>query len=115
MGYMYSGSNNVDEVAWYTVIRTNSVGTKAANELGIHDMSGNVGEWINCWYGYYSIDAQIDPQGYNSSYSREAHTSRGGDFFSEAQSVRVSSRSASDLGISLERTMSIGFRLAHSR
>ena len=113
MGYMYSGSNNVDEVAWYTVTRTNSVGTKAANELGIHDMSGNVGEWINCWYGSYSTDAQIDPQGYNSSPT--AHTIRGGHFYNEAQFVRVSSRSAAYIDISSQRRMSVGFRIAHSR
>ena len=47
-GYKYSGSNDIDSVAWYGVNSdkyTHEVGTKLANELGIHDMSGNVWEW----------------------------------------------------------------------
>jgi len=48
LGYIYSGSNDVSAVAWYyynSSDGTKAVGTKAANELGIHDMSGNVWEW----------------------------------------------------------------------
>jgi formylglycine-generating enzyme required for sulfatase activity len=65
-GYKYSGSNNIEEVAWYysnTSQFYHEVGTKAANELGIYDMSGNVGEKCADWYASYTSDAQNNPTG----------------------------------------------------
>jgi TonB family protein len=65
-GYKYSGSNTLDNVGWCqsnSMGETHVVGTKSPNELGIHDMSGNVWEWCSDWEGPYSILAQTNPTG----------------------------------------------------
>ena len=72
-GYVYSGSNNLDEVAWYKDncdSQTHPVATKVPNELGLYDMSGNVSEWCQDWYGPYTIDPQINPTGPDSGEYR---------------------------------------------
>ena len=64
--YTYSGSNNVDDVAWYSDNSSyykHIVGTKSANELGIYDMSGNVWEWCQDFSGPYSSEMQVSPTG----------------------------------------------------
>ena len=72
-GYIYSGSNDIGEVAWYfdnSDYNTHEVGTKSPNELGIFDMSGNVLEWCQDWKGPYSSSAQTNPTGPSSGNAR---------------------------------------------
>jgi len=78
-GYMYSGSNNIKDVAWYRKIRTHDVKTKQPNELGLYDMSGSVLEWCQDWYGSYSVGSQTNPTGASSGSYR---VFRGGSYFS---------------------------------
>lgn len=69
-GYIYSGSNVPDEVAWYGQNTTKKVGQKKANELGIFDMSGNVYEWCQDYYGAYKETSQTRPMGPSSGTDR---------------------------------------------
>ena len=105
----YSGSNNIEEVAWYEKNsggKTHPVGSKKANELGIHDMSGNVYEWVNDWYGNYSDGRLTNPKGPSSGSNRVI---RGGSYSNNEWSARVSHRNDTDPG---KRYKNLGFRLA---
>jgi formylglycine-generating enzyme required for sulfatase activity len=107
--YTYSGSNTVGDVAWYSAnsgpSRTHEVGKKAANGLGLHDMTGNVYEWCWDWWTGYSSEAQSDPVGPVSGTSRII---RGGNFDKPADNQRVTLRWANP---PIDMHWNFGFRL----
>ncbi len=82
-GYAYSGSDNLDDVAWYMFnggYQIQEVGKKAPNELGIYDMSGNVWEWCYDGANTYTSSPKIDPMG---SLADERRIYKGGCVFAE--------------------------------
>ena len=98
LGFIYSGSNNIDEVAWHGVCccvggSTQPVGQKKSNELGIYDMSGNVWEWtVDLFAG-----------------NRDHRVIRGGSWSDAEDRCRVYARRSFDSGDSWRH---LGFRVA---
>ena len=103
-GYKFSGSDNIENVAWYddnSGRRTHPVGTKSPNELGLYDMTGNVDEWTS---DKYSSD-YASPR----NLLGDVYVNRGGGCFSGPKFSRVTARS----NYSGTRTDNhVGFRLA---
>lgn len=108
--YTYSGSNDVNSVAWYgqnSNSTTHAVGLKNANEVVTYDMSGNVSEW--CWDIYneeYPSGNQTNPHGVSSGSER---VRRGGAWNNWHGSCRVYERISNYPSTS---SNSIGFRIA---
>ena len=92
--YIYSGSNDINTVAWYSGnsgSTTHPVGMLGPNGLSTYDMSGNVWEWCWDWYGDYTSQSQINPTGPGSGSYRLL---RGGSWDLTATYCRVSYRYA---------------------
>jgi formylglycine-generating enzyme required for sulfatase activity len=109
--FQYAGSDNLNEVAWYKGNSKGSahqVGQKKANQLGIHDLSGNLNEWCQDWFGYYEAKPQTNPSGAATGRGR---ITRSGSWDSNAVNCRVSDRYLNDPGMDIG---AIGFRLAMS-
>lgn len=105
---LYAGDGNVLEVAWIerNSDKSSEVGMKKPNGLGLYDMSGNVWEMTQDWYYDYSEEAVTDPIGeaYNEGYK----VFRGGSWYTNDQSARVTARSKQGIHY---RDFSTGFRL----
>ena len=99
---------NLDAIAWYrenSGRRTRPVGQKAPNAWGLHDMLGNVEEWVGDWHGAYSGGAVTDPRGPGSGSGRML---RGGSWYDSPGYVRAPIRNVVDPG---NRYDYLGFRL----
>ncbi len=108
--YRYSGSNNADDVAWHSGNsgnRPHEVGTKAPNQLGIYDMSGNAWEWVYDWLVAYTDNAKTDPVQLTGTGNK---TRRGGSYDEPSEFARVTRRAIR----SRDGAAGMGFRIAHS-
>ncbi|HNQ71780.1 formylglycine-generating enzyme family protein, partial [Mesotoga prima] len=106
--YIFAGSNDVDEVAWYienSSDRTREVGLKSPNELGLYDMSGNVWELCSDNSDRYSEGLEINPYGETGVFK----ILRGGSVREDREEVTISAR---DFTGERYTNSSIGFRIA---
>jgi formylglycine-generating enzyme required for sulfatase activity len=109
--YQYAGSNDINEVAWYSGSsgsKTHPVKGKKPNELGVYDMTGNVWEWCSDRKGDYSAGSQTNPQGPSEGIFR---VYRGGGWGYGAGRCRASYRGYNGPADRYDR---LGFRLAAS-
>ncbi|MEL6255697.1 MAG: SUMF1/EgtB/PvdO family nonheme iron enzyme [Bacteroidota bacterium] len=118
--YKYSGSDSMEEVAWYWLNGTEAtgyhqalpVGLKKPNQLGIHDMSGNAMEWVNDWYekDYYH-KARVNYSTYGPS-SGAHRILRGGGWGSKDRSLMQVNTRDYTLPYHWQYVTHVGFRVA---
>ncbi len=113
--FKYSGSNDVGEAAWYednSHRETKPVGLLKPNQLGIHDMSGNVYEWCgDYWHSNYDHAPQ-DGSAWDDKEDSAFRVMRGGSWFDGSQFCRVAFRGFNHPS---RRHYDIGFRLVLSQ
>lgn len=110
-GYNYSGSNSLSAIAWFSDNsggKTNPVGTRKPNELGIYDMTGNVSEFCSDWNGAYDSGHATNPIGAASSSTR---VHRGGCLQNSMHDGAHYFRNTDRGGYAPEVLSSCGFRL----
>ncbi len=110
-GFIYSGWNNADAVAWHRGNANGSMhlsATRASNELGLYDMSGNVWEWCSDWYGSYLNVNATNPPGPATGTKRVV---RGGSFTYDAEYCRCKARNCLP---ETNQSLAVGLRLAIS-
>ena len=106
-----NGTNDdslLGNVAWFSTNQTRPVGGRLGNGFGLHDMAGNVWEWVNDWWGDYSPNAQTNPTGPTSGTRRVL---RGGGWDFNSNNCRSSTRN----NVLPDYTYSnVGFRVART-
>ncbi len=114
-GYKYAGSDRLKDVGWFASnsgSETKPVGQKQPNQLGIHDMSGNVWEWCeDDWHSDYKGAPEDGTAWINHSNRGTYRVNRGGSWLSTAQNCRAAYRYFNSPGYRYDY---IGFRLALS-
>ena len=117
-----NGTNNdglVGSIGWFyyntcsggSGCMTHPVGQKLSNGFGLHDMAGNVWEWVNDWYGDYSAEPQVNPQGHPTGQYGQYRVFRGGSWDNHSNILRAAYRAYDAPGYT---TINLGCRAARS-
>ena len=107
---LYSGTSNVDSLRYYAITRNDNInfsykiGSRKPNESGLYDMSGNVFEWVDEFYQFYSIPDQL-----HDHKNDAIRIIRGGSFGEEMSTTRTYWRTGTLRDV---KATDIGFRCA---